>query len=168
MQTVRCPAVAFLALFATLLRLVSGQNIVPTSSSAQFPGCAVGCTVLLQAQSSCGYPNVPATNDLTYENCFCQSSLLQALYSTPDSVCAAECTIESDRNLLRTWFTGFCQQVGRGVDPLTTASTTVVTITSTSTPAGTATSTGTGSGSAPAPAPNKTWYILSRRISIRH
>ncbi|KAJ9635753.1 hypothetical protein H2204_005713 [Knufia peltigerae] len=127
----------------------AAQSIVPTSGSSTFPACAVNCAVLLQAQSTCTPPNVATTNDLTYENCFCQSSLLAALYSTPDSICTAECTSESDRTQLQTWFQGFCSQVGQGIDPLTTAAaqgptgTTVVTITSTSTPL--PTSTGAGS-----------------------
>ncbi|KIW82848.1 hypothetical protein Z517_02091 [Fonsecaea pedrosoi CBS 271.37] len=146
-----------------LLRLVSAQSIVPTSSTSQFPSCAVNCAVLLQAQTACVPPSVPATNQITYENCFCQSSFLQALYSTPDSICTAECTSESDRALLQTWFTTFCQQVGSGIDPLesTTSalqpgSTTVVTITSFSTPPSTATNTGTGSASASAPS-HQSW-----------
>ncbi|KIX94040.1 uncharacterized protein Z520_10377 [Fonsecaea multimorphosa CBS 102226] len=151
-------------LLLSLLRLVSAQSIVPTSSSAQFPSCAVNCAVLLQAQTACVPPAQPATNQITYENCFCQSSFLQALYGSPDAICTAECTSESDRDLLQTWFTNFCQQVGRGIDPLETttstfqpSSTTVVTITSTSTPPPTATNTGTGSASAPAPPSHQSW-----------
>ncbi|OAP55111.1 hypothetical protein AYL99_10811 [Fonsecaea erecta] len=147
-----------------LLRFVSAQNIVPTSPSDQFPSCAVNCAVLLQAQTACVPPAQPATNQITYENCFCQSSFLQALYSTPDAICTAECTSESDRALLQTWFTGFCQKVGSGIDPLETttstfqpSSTTVVTITSYSTPPPTATNTGTGSASAPAPPSHQSW-----------
>ncbi len=156
-KTMRTSLIASSLLLIPLLQPVSAQSIVPTASNPQFPGCAVGCTVLLQAQSACIPPNVPTTTEITYENCFCQSSLLQAIYSTPDSVCAAECTIESDRDLLQTWFTGFCQQVGQGVDPLSTASVTVVTITSINTPTATATNTGTGSASTPARSSHQTW-----------
>ncbi|KIW94522.1 uncharacterized protein Z519_04498 [Cladophialophora bantiana CBS 173.52] len=151
------------SLLLSLLRLASAQSIVPTSSSAQFPSCALSCTVLLQAQTACVPPLVPVTNQITYENCFCQSSLLQALYSTPDAICTAECTSESDRTLLQTWFTNFCQQVGRGIDPLASttsvlqpSSTAVVTITSYSTPPA-ATNTGTGSASGPAPHSHQSW-----------
>ncbi|EXJ79340.1 hypothetical protein A1O3_08842 [Capronia epimyces CBS 606.96] len=145
----------------TLFRRTSAQNIVPTSSSSSFPGCALSCTVLLQAQSLCVPPNVPTTSEITYENCFCQSSLLQALYGTPDSICAGECTIEADRQLLQTWFTGFCAQVGKGVDPLASTATTsptsatVVTVTSTSPPQ--ATNTATGSTSASASSSHQSW-----------
>lgn len=156
---------SLLLAFATiaLLQVAASQSIVPTSSSSTFPACAVNCVVLLQAQSACIPPNVATTNDLTYENCFCQSSLLGALYSTPDSICTAECTVESDRSQLQTWFQGFCSQVGQGIDPLTTTAsptptaTTIVTITSYSTPPPAASNTGTGSASAPAAAANKSW-----------
>lgn len=115
--------------------------IVPTSPSASFPACAVSCTVLLQIQSTCEPPNVAQANNLAYENCFCQSPSIQALYSTPDAICAGECTVEADRTLLQQWFLGFCKTVGSGIDPLSTAaSSTVVTVTSTagSTPTTTA------------------------------
>ncbi|EHY52116.1 hypothetical protein HRR83_003320 [Exophiala dermatitidis] len=124
--------IAFLLI--TFSHLVLAQTIVPTSSSNSFPGCALSCTVLLQAQTLCTPPNVASTNQITYENCFCQSSLLQALYSTPDAICAGECTIEADRQQLQKWFTGFCAQVGQGVDPLTsTAATTSPTSTNAAT-----------------------------------
>jgi hypothetical protein len=156
---------SFLLAFATiaLLHVATSQSIVPTSGSSTFPACAVKCAVLLQAQSACIPPNVPTTSDLTYENCFCQSSLLGALYSTPDSICTVECTVESDRAQLQTWFQGFCSQVGQGIDPLTTTAsptptaTTIVTITSYSTAPPAASNTGTGSASAPAVASNKSW-----------
>ncbi len=167
MKTMRSPVVVFSSLLLTLLHPVSGQSIIPTSSSGQFPGCALGCTVLLQAQSSCVPPNVPTSNSITYENCFCQSASLQPLYSTPDSVCAGECTIESDRDQLRAWFTNFCQQVGAGIDPLTTSSVTVVTVTSTNTPAATATSTGTGSAPASSSSPHQSWYVCLLRCIVR-
>jgi hypothetical protein len=163
-KTMRAMSSLLRLLLAGLLGSVSAQSIIPTTSS-QFPGCAVGCNVLLQAQSACIPPNVATTDQITYENCFCQISLLQALYSTPDSVCAAECTIETDRDLLQTWFTGFCQQVGQGIDPLATAAATdgatvtVVTVTSTSTP--TATGAGTSGSSASSSSSNKSWYISS-------
>lgn len=145
---------------------VAAQNIIPSTPSSEFPACAVSCAVLVQAQTLCVPPAQPPTNQITYENCFCQINLLQALYSTPDAICVGECQNESDRTLLQTWFRNFCNLVGQGIDPLHTTtlatstiapeSTTVVTITSYSTPA-TATNTGTGSASAPAPPSNKSW-----------
>lgn len=144
-------------LLSLFLDITLAQNFLPTTSSADFPGCGVGCNLLLQAQSFCVPPAVAVTSQFTYENCFCQSSFLQGLYSSPDAVCTAECTIESDRVLLQRWFTGFCSAVGQGVNPLAstgaatataTGSVTVVTVTSTSPPSGsTSTSTSSGSGS---------------------
>ena len=165
MSTVRMARVVRLAYaIVALFQVAYAQSIVPTAGSSTFPSCAVNCAVLLQAQSTCIPPNAATTNDITYENCFCQSSLLQALYSTADSVCATECTAESDRTELQTWFKGFCSQVGQGVDPLTTTAslsptgTTVVTITSYSTAPPAATNTGSGSAAASASASNKSWY----------
>ncbi|KAI1622536.1 hypothetical protein EDD37DRAFT_635273 [Exophiala viscosa] len=141
---------------------VTAQTFMPTAATSTFPSCAVSCTVLLQAQTECTPPDVATTNDLTYENCFCQSSLLSALYSTPDSVCTSECTAESDRTELQTWFENFCSEVGQGIDPLSTTTTTptptattIVTITSTRAP--TTTATGTGSSATSATTSNKSW-----------
>lgn len=147
-----------------LLNLVSAQNIVPTSPSSSFPSCAVNCAVLLQAQTACIPPNVAATDQITYENCFCQSASLQPLYSTPDAICAGECnTAESDRETLQSWFLNFCKDVGQGIDPLTASPTATAGVTVTS--SGPSETSDTGSGSAPAPAPassssssNKSWY----------
>lgn len=151
----------FLSLFLNVTR---AQNFLPTTSSPDFPGCAVGCNILLQAQSLCVPPAVAVTSQFTYENCFCQSSFLQGLYSSPDAVCAAECTIESDRVLVQTWFRTFCNAVGQGVDPLAsttlaptaTQSVVVITVTSTSTPPG-STSTGTGSANRGGSEPSQSW-----------
>ncbi|KIV77872.1 hypothetical protein PV11_09650 [Exophiala sideris] len=141
---------------------VTAQSIVPTSASSTFPSCAVSCAVLLQAQTQCIPPAVATTNDLTYENCFCQSSLLSAPYSSPDAICTSECTAESDRTELQTWFENFCSEVGQGIDPLTTTAatptptaTTIVTITSTRPP--TITATGTGNSATSATTSNKSW-----------
>jgi len=145
-------SVPTLIVFAAVSGLASAQQIVPTSASSTFPGCAVSCAVLLQAQKSCEPPSVAVNSELAYENCFCQSGLVQALYSTPDAICTAECTVESDRTLLQVWFENFCQQVGRGIDPLaatttTPASTVVVTITSTSSASTSTSAISTGSAS---------------------
>lgn len=146
-------------LLVLFLDVARAQNFLPTTSSTDFPGCGVGCNLLLQAQNLCVPPAVAVTSQFTYENCFCQSSLLQGLYSSPDAVCTAECTIESDRVLLQRWFTSFCSAVGQGVNPLATTAGTpttvtqsvvVVTITSTNSAPG-STSTGTGSANRPAP-----------------
>lgn len=125
------PALA--VLLAPLLS--SAQSIIPSGASGNFPACAANCAVLQQAQSTCAAQTGQQSSALNTENCFCQSATLQALYSTPDAVCVAECPTESDRVGLRTWFTSFCSQVGQGVNPnsATTGATATTVVTSTST-----------------------------------
>ena len=133
--------------------------IIPSSGNSAFPACAVGCAVLQQAQTTC---QPSADTQLNFENCFCQSSTLAALYSTPDAICTAECPTPSDRALLQTWFGTFCQQVGQGIDPLTVAqaapSTTMVTVTSTSASGSSPTITGSGSNQAASSGSEGSWY----------
>lgn len=154
------------------LDFISAQNFVPTTSSSDFPGCGVGCNVLLQAQTLCLPPNVATTNNINYEMCFCQSSLLAAIYSTPDAVCAAECQIEADRVLLQTWYRTFCSSVSQGIDPLlstttaptATQSVVVVTVTSTSTPTSSATAgANAGSASSSTSTSGQSWYATFSR-----
>jgi hypothetical protein len=130
------PACHILLLSATAL-LSHAQNFVPTAAEGNFPACGASCAVLQQAQSTC-ITQTGQNNALAAENCFCQSATLQALYTTPDAICVAECPQSQDRVNLRLWFTSFCSQVGSGINPAST-STTVVTTTSTSTDAPTAT-----------------------------
>lgn len=121
----------------------SAQNIIPSGASGSFPACAASCALLQQAESTCASQTGQQSSALAAENCFCQTPSLAALYSTPDAICVAECPTPSDRAGLRTWFTGFCSQVGQGVDPNSATngptSTTVVTSTSTNTNAPTST-----------------------------
>lgn len=146
-----------------LSNLGFAQNFVPTTPSSAFPACAVSCTALLQAQTLCLPPNVAAAANINYEMCFCQSSLLAAIYSTPDAICAAECQAPNDRALLQTWYRSFCSSVGQGVDPASTTaaptatqSVEIVTVTSTSSSPGSLATAG-GTASAPAQASNQSW-----------
>ena len=128
-----------LARYASILLLASMATsqdtrtlIIPSSGSSTFPACAVSCAALQTAQTNC---QPSADTQLNFENCFCQSGTITGLYSTPDAICTSECPDPSDRALLQTWYSSFCQLVGQGVDPNTvaaTASTTLVTVTSTS------------------------------------
>lgn len=133
------------------------MSIIPTSASASFPGCALSCTQLLQAEQYCEPPNIAQAAQLTYDQCFCRSAFLTPLLSTTDTVCVTECAILSDRQLLRAWYNNFCAQVANGVDPTTLTTTasaataTIVTATSTAT-SGTVTVTPTSSSSATAAA----------------
>ncbi|RMZ86819.1 hypothetical protein DV736_g5955, partial [Chaetothyriales sp. CBS 134916] len=121
--------------------MASSQQILPSGASSSFPACGLSCAVLVAAQSTCDSTYPAGTAQLTYENCFCTQGSVQPLYASPDGLCTAECTAESDRTTLQQWFTSFCKDVGQGIDPKTqtataqssgASSTTVVTVTSTS------------------------------------
>jgi hypothetical protein len=115
-----------------LVPLVFAQNVqlLPTAASSTFPACALSCAVLTQAQDSCIPPAAPVTNQATYVNCFCQSALLTTLHTSPDSLCTAYCTVESDRQLLEQWYNNFCTSGGTAA---TTKSSTTVSSTGTAT-----------------------------------
>lgn len=68
-------------------------------------------------------PNQPQSSQFVYDQCFCNSVLLTAFATTPDAICVAECQIQTDRQVLRSWYNNFCAQVRNGVDPTTTTST---------------------------------------------
>ena len=142
--------------------------IVPSSGSSTFPACAVSCTVLQSAQTAC---QPSASTQLNFENCFCQSPTLAGLYTTPDALCTAECPTESDRTLLQSWYTQFCQQVGAGVDPLTAVptqagTTTLVTVTSTNPSTPSPTITGSGVTQQASTGDQGSWYVSS--LSLVH
>lgn len=153
--------------------------IIPTTASSTFPGCALSCAQLLQAQNTCLPPNQPQSSQLVYDQCFCNSPFLSAFATTPDATCVAECQIEADRQVLRAWFQNFCAQVANGNDPTTTTSTvpagTPVIATSTiSITSGTlaATVTATGSASTPSHAPQSwiqghwQWVLMLAILAI--
>jgi hypothetical protein len=149
---------ALLFLFSSMATSQESRSlIIPSSGTSSFPACAVSCAVLTQAQTAC---QPQATTQLAFENCFCQSPTLAALYSTPDAVCAAECPTESDRTLLQSWYSGFCQKVGQGVDPLTVVAPTTTLVTSTAA-APTPTITKAGTFAASQNETGKDWYASS-------
>ncbi|PGG99848.1 hypothetical protein AJ79_08400 [Helicocarpus griseus UAMH5409] len=82
------------------------ESLVPNTASANFPACAVGCPLLEQAQEVCVPPIAPVTHQGAYVSCFCQSSLIQTLHSSPNGVCDA-CQ-PADRSLLQKWYAGIC------------------------------------------------------------
>ncbi|KAG5288317.1 integral membrane protein [Histoplasma ohiense] len=83
------------------------QSLIPTTGSAAFPGCAVACPLLHEAQANCVPPAAPVTNQATYSLCFCQSTLLRALRSSPNRVCDAVCP-PTDLITLQKWYAQFC------------------------------------------------------------
>ena len=151
---------------------VSAQQVIPSAADSSFPQCGLVCAVFVQQQSICANSYPGGSPGLTYDQCFCQATTLQPLYTTTESVCAGECQAPSDRALLQQWFINFCNQVTQGIDPNaastqpvtqpvtqapTAPSTTVVTITSTSSPSVAATITSNSSGSSPAPVNQQSW-----------
>jgi hypothetical protein len=97
-------------LFAAIIftAITTAQTILPSTASASFPACALSCSQLIQAQSGCIPPVAPVTDQYFYDTCFCQSPLLSQLHTSPDGTCDAYCTVESDRQLLQSWYNGFC------------------------------------------------------------
>ena len=105
---------ALTALFVLLLaNVTSAQSVL---DPAALPPCAEECTILQQAQSGCVPPAAPATDQQTYESCFCQSVFLQPLFTSPNGVCDQFCTERSDLVQIQGWFTGLCQAQA-GVQP---------------------------------------------------
>lgn len=157
MPSLRCIITLSLA---PLLVFAQSQTFLPTAASGNFPACATGCAVLEQAQTTCLSQTGQQTTGLAAENCFCLSATVQGLYSSPDSLCVAECPNESDRVNLRTWFMSFCAQVGKGVDPnaQTSAATTSLVTSTNAAPAPTAID-----GTAVVPESqskgNQSWYV---------
>lgn len=88
--------------------ITTAQTILPSAPSASFPACALSCVQLLQAQNICIPPATQVTDQATYNSCFCQSGLLAQLRLSPDGTCDAYCPVESDRQLLQSWYAGFC------------------------------------------------------------
>lgn len=78
------------------------------------PACAGACPSLTDAQTSCIPPAAPATDQATYESCFCQNAFLQPLFTSPNGVCDAFCA-QPELDRIWEWFTGLCQN---GVEPI--------------------------------------------------
>jgi hypothetical protein len=157
---------------ATFTTITTAQTILPAAASASFPQCALSCTQLIQAQNSCIPPAEPVTDQATYNACFCQSGLLAQLRISPDGTCDAFCTVESDRQLLRSWYTSYCASGATSATASTTVPSTLSTVTSgvstviiiinpTSSSSSSITPTTTGSGTTigSTTSSNGSWYI---------
>ena len=105
-----------LAYFLAVASFTTAQ-ILPTTPDASFPACALTCSVLVTAANICLPPQAAVTDQFVYDQCFCQSSLIATLYSTPDQVCTTECPAESDRELLQSWYKNFCALVAQTILP---------------------------------------------------
>lgn len=111
------------ALFASSTAAQS-VTLLPSAASDTFPACALTCQTLEQAQGSCVPPAAPVTNKATYVSCFCQSTLLTQLRSSPASVCTA-CSA-ADAQTLEQWYNNFCA-TGGDVQTTTTSTSTTAT-----------------------------------------
>ncbi|KAL2355061.1 hypothetical protein BJ546DRAFT_975170 [Cryomyces antarcticus] len=114
---------------AILLLLVSSTTAqLLVYGSGALPTCAQSCSLLQQAQAACVPPATPASNQATYQNCFCQSAYLRTFYTTPNGVCDAFCG-QADLVQIQTWYTTLCASPVTVTATTTTAgpsSTTVV------------------------------------------
>lgn len=97
-----------ISIFASTV--ISQAAVLPTSGSDVFPACAVDCPILNEAQSSCQAS--PDNDRATLVSCFCQSSLLTTLSSTPQGVCDASCSSVDDLKQLQSWYSSFCASGG--------------------------------------------------------
>lgn len=140
--------------------LASAQVLVPQAASNSFPACALSCPTLLSAQGGCVPPAAPVTDQAIYVSCFCQSSLLITLHTSPDGTCDSVCTVESDRQELMAWYNNFCASGGSGsvasTSTVAAPQTTIVYITSTSAP--TSTASPTSGASSISSGGSNSWY----------
>jgi hypothetical protein len=115
-------------LFTTVvfIAITAAQTILPSTASASFPACALSCPLLIQAQNSCIPPTVPATDQYFYDLCFCQSPLISTLHASPDGTCDTYCTVESDRQLLQSWYNGFCASQTASTRPTSSATSSAI------------------------------------------
>jgi hypothetical protein len=126
------PLPRLISLLFTAVIFTTAQTILPSTASASFPACALSCSQLIQAQNGCIPPVAPVTDQYFYDTCFCQSPLLSQLHTSPDGTCDANCPVESDRQLLESWYSSFCasQTASTTPTPGATSSAIVSTVTS--------------------------------------
>ena len=115
-------------LFTTVvfIAITAAQTILPSTASASFPVCALSCALLVQAQDSCIPPTAPVTDQYFYDLCFCQTPLLSTLHTSPDGTCDTYCTVESDRQLLQSWYNGFCASQTASTRPTPSATSSTI------------------------------------------
>ncbi|PKX89807.1 uncharacterized protein P174DRAFT_424980 [Aspergillus novofumigatus IBT 16806] len=95
-----------IAFFLTTTVLATTDTILPSAASASFPECGLSCTQLQQAADSCLAS--PEDTHAVHVSCFCQSSLLSQLKTSPDGTCDSSCSSETDKQLLQAWYTNYC------------------------------------------------------------
>lgn len=115
-------------LFAAVIftAITTAQTILPSTASASFPACALSCSQLIQAQNGCIPPVAPVTDQYFYDTCFCQSPLLSQLHTSPDGTCDANCPVQSDRQLLESWYNSFCASQTASTTPTLSATSSAI------------------------------------------
>lgn len=140
-----------LIFLTTLSRFVTAATVL---DSSKLPSCYSQCGPLTQANGACVPPAAPQTDQGTYQSCFCASTFLVQLYSTPTlSNCNACGT--SDLTKIQSWYTNLCHG-GVIVTPAAAAATATRTTTA-STTTGTASSQTSGSSSRKSSQNNGGW-----------
>jgi len=173
-------------LFAAIIftAITTAQTILPSTASASFPACALSCSQLIQAQSGCIPPVAPVTDQYFYDTCFCQSPLLAQLHTSPDGTCDANCPVQSDRQLLESWYNSFCASqtastaptssptssaIAPPVSTVTSGVSTVIVILPPATTSSSVSPTTTGSGSTvgSTSSSSNSWYASPRKPAIQ-
>lgn len=105
---------AVLLLLATSPLLAHAQNLATVVNYSRLPQCAQSCALLKTAEAGCvpqqGGLGAPVSNQQTYQQCFCTSSFLIGLRSSPQAVCTDVCTSPQDLTQIQGWFIGACDR----------------------------------------------------------
>lgn len=130
--------------------------------ASKLPSCASKCQTLTSANSACVPPTAPQTDQGTYQSCFCSSTALTTLYSTPSGICDSTCS-STDMSTIQQWYIQLCTGgvvetpgSGSGTASQTSSSTTAPSSTTTNVlQTGTSNASNSGSSSSNA---NRSWY----------
>ncbi|KAF2653182.1 hypothetical protein K491DRAFT_680689 [Lophiostoma macrostomum CBS 122681] len=74
---------------------------------SRMPACAQHCSVLHDADSGCVPPSAPVTNQETYQQCVCASTLLTSLHSS-GALCQAFCSSD-DSSAISQYYNSLCK-----------------------------------------------------------
>ncbi|KAI1434602.1 hypothetical protein GGR50DRAFT_393656 [Xylaria sp. CBS 124048] len=94
------------------------SNPTPVTTIVPFatlPACAEKCGHLFDANGACVPPVNPATDEKSWDSCFCANSLLQPLKTSPlvagpNDVCMGNCDAPG-LSSIQNWFTSLCNDV---------------------------------------------------------
>ncbi|KAI1423638.1 hypothetical protein F5Y12DRAFT_716121 [Xylaria sp. FL1777] len=83
-------------------------TIVPFGA---LPSCAVDCGALYDANGACVPPVNTATDENSWDTCFCAYGSLQPLKSGANDVCNGACAADSKGlSSIQSWFTSLCNK----------------------------------------------------------